>query len=378
MLLVSRAVLTAVAMTTARKSLVIAYDVSPWLPTFSSRFSFGASSMSAEASRYFSAGMLHMAGFNRPEGRKAFEAAVARDPTCALCHWGLAYSCGPTPGDKHSFDGEAAKRAARAAQALLQDGDRGGSALERGLVSAMAARFASGDEDVAAYLGALRRLRGGGLEASNSSRATAEALFAEALLLAVPGRGSQRYHANNTMAGAGPPHPLVLEALVALEGVIGSGGGGSGGGGVPGEGGATSAAAVPGLDPHHPLALHLFVHAAEGRPLSDRRWGPRAAEGAAARLGGRAGGGVGHLLHMPSHIWARVGRYQDSVEANARALEVRAANAAANAAASFVSPPSARGEPRSPPSPAARAAREAARPFDWARPLPLLLPPPLW
>lgn len=68
-------------------------------------------------------------------------------------------------------------------------------------------------------------------------------------------------------------------------------------------------------DPSHPLALHLYIHALEASSSAAK------AEAAADRLANLVPGS-GHLVHMPSHIYFRVGRYQDSALANIRAAEV--------------------------------------------------------
>jgi hypothetical protein len=78
---------------------------------------------------------------------------------------------------------------------------------------------------------------------------------------------------------------------------------------------APSAPIVPTLervlakDPNHPGAIHLYIHAVEA---SDR---PQRAEPYADRLRG-AVPGAGHLVHMPSHIYYRVGRYLDALADN--------------------------------------------------------------
>jgi hypothetical protein len=68
-------------------------------------------------------------------------------------------------------------------------------------------------------------------------------------------------------------------------------------------------------DPDHPLALHLYIHALEASSNAAK------AELAADRLANLVPGS-GHLVHMPSHIYFRVGRYKDSALANIRAAEV--------------------------------------------------------
>ena len=68
-------------------------------------------------------------------------------------------------------------------------------------------------------------------------------------------------------------------------------------------------------DPNHPGAIHLYIHAVEA---SDR---PKRAEPFADRLRG-AIPGAGHLVHMPSHIYYRVGRYLDALYVNRIAVTV--------------------------------------------------------
>src|SRR5205085_11191695 len=68
-------------------------------------------------------------------------------------------------------------------------------------------------------------------------------------------------------------------------------------------------------DPNHPGAIHYYIHAVEA---SDR---PQRAEASADRLRG-AIPGAGHLVHMPSHIYYRVGRYLDALADNKTAVAV--------------------------------------------------------
>ena len=65
----------------------------------------------------------------------------------------------------------------------------------------------------------------------------------------------------------------------------------------------------------HPLANHLYIHATEASST------PELAEDAADRLG-QIAPGAGHLVHMPSHTYIRIGRYADAEESNRRAIEI--------------------------------------------------------
>ena len=82
------------------------------------------------------------------------------------------------------------------------------------------------------------------------------------------------------------------------------------------------------VEPDHPLALHLYIHALEAS--ND----PGRAEAAADRLVNLVPG-AGHLVHMPSHIFYRVGRYNDAAIANQRAADVDEAYIAACNAQGF-------------------------------------------
>ena len=85
----------------------------------------------------------------------------------------------------------------------------------------------------------------------------------------------------------GTPHPGTEEIVATLERVLAR-------------------------NPNHPGALHLYIHAVEASPRARR------AEAAADRLLPLMPG-AGHMVHMPSHIYWRVGRYADAVTVNAAA-----------------------------------------------------------
>jgi tetratricopeptide (TPR) repeat protein len=102
-----------------------------------------------------------------------------------------------------------------------------------------------------------------------------QTLFAEALMDTMPW---------DYFVDPDTPRPATLEALAALEHVMTR-------------------------DPRHPGALHFYIHAVE--PSST----PERGEPAADTLGSLAPG-AGHLVHMPSHIYLRVGRYHDASVAN--------------------------------------------------------------
>jgi hypothetical protein len=227
------------------------------------------------AQRYFDQGLILAYGFNHAEAHRSFAEASAQDPSCAMCAWGEAYVLGPNinkPMDDADVPAafEASRRAARLASTA--------SPVEQALIGALQERYA--EQPVAdrspldrAYADAMR-----GVAKRFPDDPDVQTLFAEALMDTMP----WDYYED-------PEHekPATREVTGALEGVIES-------------------------HPDHIGALHLYIHAVE--PSST----PERAEPAADRLGSLSPG-AGHLVHMPSHIYLRVGRYHDASLANEKA-----------------------------------------------------------
>ncbi|MEH6518448.1 MAG: hypothetical protein V7742_17355 [Halioglobus sp.] len=236
------------------------------------------------AQRYFDQGMAMASGFNHAESIRAFKAAQRLDPDCAMCYWGEALATGPNinvtskgraimmPGDRVA--------AQAAVEAALARAD-GVTERERDLINAQAARYNGDDATLRepldiAYARAMRELA-----AKYPQDDDIQAMFAEALMNTMPW---------DYWLDAQNPKPETAEVITALETVMSR-------------------------NPRHPLALHLYIHAVEAS--SD----PGRAEDAADKLADMVPGS-GHLVHMPSHIYWRVGRYFDASEANVRAAKV--------------------------------------------------------
>jgi tetratricopeptide (TPR) repeat protein len=232
---------------------------------------------SAEARPYFDQGLMLVYGFDHHEAASAFQEAIRLDPECAMCHWGLALALGPhinAPMAAEVVD--VAHGAIDSALTLAGNvTDR-----ERAYIEALAARYASdptADRSALdrAYADAMREL-----SAAFPDDLDAATLFAEALMILMPW---------DYWASDGTPRPATVELLAVLEGVMER-------------------------DPYHPGANHHYIHAVEA---SDR---PERAEAAADRLV-ELDIQIGHMVHMPSHIYARVGRWHDATTANERAVE---------------------------------------------------------
>ncbi|MEM8941377.1 MAG: hypothetical protein AAGC91_04430 [Pseudomonadota bacterium] len=242
------------------------------------------STQSPDAQRYFDQGLVLSFAFNHAESARSFRAAQTLDPTCAMCFWGEALALGPninvTSDGKvvmADADREQAYSAIQKSRALMD----ASTPLEQAFISALSERY-NGDPSTPrepldlAYMDAMRKLY-----LAHPENDDAASLFAEAMMNTMP----WDYWLN-----AQTPRPLAAEAIAVLEAVLER-------------------------SPEHPLALHLYIHAVEA---SDQ---PERAEAAADRLLNLVPG-AGHLVHMPAHIYWRVGRYDDASEANIRAAAV--------------------------------------------------------
>jgi len=238
----------------------------------------------AGAQRYFNQGLVLAFAFNHAESIRAFRAAQRLDDDCAMCFWGEALATGPNINVTSNGKAIMSEEERIAAFAALQNAiARKGkvSEKERDYIEALARRY-DGDPATerepldAAYAEAMRQLA-----AKYPEDDDAQALFAEALMNTMPW---------DYWLDGENPKPETAEVLTTLEKVLER-------------------------SPKHPLALHLYIHAVEASSKPER------AEAAADRLADLVPG-AGHLVHMPAHIYWRVGRFNDASEANVRAAAV--------------------------------------------------------
>lgn len=247
-----------------------------------------ATGLTGEARQYFDQGVALTYGFNHKAAIRSFRAAADRAPDCAMCLWGIALANGPNINA--GMDSQANRDALAAlerAEALAE----GLSPLEQGLIAAQKLRYSSdpGAERSAldaAYADAMMALA-----KANPANDDIQILAAEAAMNTTP----WNYWTPVDKA----PQPRIGEAVELIETVIAR-------------------------NPQHPQASHLYIHLMEDGP------DPRRAEAVADELTRSAPPALGHLVHMPAHIFYRLGRYTDSVEANilaARADEAYIAQA---------------------------------------------------
>ena len=229
------------------------------------------------ARKYFEQGLALAYGFNHAAAIRSFRLARDIDPRCALCWWGEAMANGPNINS--GMDSEQNRRALVAiemAQGLVAG--QGGEAAA--LVAAQAARY-SGEEgaDRAALDGAYADAMLA-LARANPAGNDLAILAAEAAMNTAP----WDYWDLET----GAPRPRIAEAVELVERVMAR-------------------------NPDHPQASHLYIHLLE---LPQ----PKRAEAAADRLRASGPSALGHLVHMPSHIYYRIGRYADSKDVNVKAV----------------------------------------------------------
>jgi len=238
-------------------------------------FHYDISSSVEQAQRYFDQGMRLYYAFNHAEAIRAFKAAQTADPDCAICWWGEALAYGPNinlPMDEPS-----AQAAYQAMQSALNL-ESAASEKERAMIAALASRY-SEDAPVErseldqAYADAMESLLG-----QYAQDLDIAVLFAEARLTLRPW---------DYWNAAKEPQPGIGAALVQLERVIKA-------------------------DETHPGACHFYIHAVEAVY-------PERAIPCAERLAALMPG-AGHLVHMPGHIYIRVGRYLEAVQANEHAV----------------------------------------------------------
>jgi tetratricopeptide (TPR) repeat protein len=235
------------------------------------------STKSAEAQKYFDQGINFYFGFNHGAALRAFQAAETLDPDCAMNYWGMALACA---GDIN-FPGvppEMADLAWKQIQ-LAREHAVHASPVEQAMIEALASRYAEHQPDDRssldqAYADAMRTVW-----KKFSDDPDVGSLFAESMMDLRPW---------DQWTPDGKPEPGTDEILAALETVLKT-------------------------RPQHPFANHLYIHALEASQHPER------ALAAADRLRDLQPG-LAHEVHMPSHIYIRVGHWEDAVTANLKAV----------------------------------------------------------
>ena len=223
------------------------------------------------AQRFFDQGLRLIFGYYFPEAVVSFREAVRHDANFAMAYWGMALAIGPNPNSRYFSAEDDPKGEGRKAIEIAVSLGHGASERERAYIEALAIRFSDREESDREYAEAMRRL----LERYPSDP-DAGMLYADALMTMSPW----------TYWGAdGKPYfSGTLEAATALEHVIEK-------------------------LPQHPGANHLYIHLMENSQTPER------ALPHADRLA-QLMPGLGHVVHMPGHIYLRTGRYEKAILTN--------------------------------------------------------------
>jgi tetratricopeptide (TPR) repeat protein len=240
--------------------------------------SYSITTNSELAQRYFDQGLRLAYAFNHAEALRAFREAQRQDPDCAMCYWGEAFVLGPNinaPMDEAA--GNPAVTAVTKAKALASRTRE----PEQALINALALRYSA---------------------ETNTDRAALDRAYAEAMA-----KAAQRFPNDNDIA------VFYVDALMNLspwdyweadgktpKGQIGQA--------------IRTTENVLARNPNHPGAIHLYIHLTEASSTPER------AEPYANRLAALMPG-AGHIVHMGSHTFFRVGRYYDSVQLNKTAVQ---------------------------------------------------------
>ena len=235
---------------------------------------FPISTSVPRAQAYFNQALTLAFGFNHAEAVRSFREAARLDPTCGICYWGVALALGPNINAP--MGQEAVAPAWQAVQDALArrefENER-----EQAYIDTIASRYSEDGADRKTldilYDGAMS-----GLVERYPDDLHARTLHAEALMDLMP----WAYWSDD----GSPANDHTITLVNELETVLAR-------------------------NPEHPGAAHLYIHAME-------QFEPHKAIAAADTLGPLVPV-AGHLVHMPSHIYLRVGRYADAVDANAKA-----------------------------------------------------------
>lgn len=225
---------------------------------------------------YFNQGINMYYGFHIIEAMASFRKAAKFDPSCAMLQWAQALTYGPNINDFGYIASPEALQALNSAQQLSS----AASPFEKALIDAMSVRYTADSADATraalnqAYSDKMKQVA-----AEFSSNADALTLYADAMMLQHP------WDLWNTDGTPKPWTPLIEETLEKIIAQF----------------------------PDHPGANHYYIHVMEPSPFADK------ALTSAAKLG-VTNPGLSHLVHMPSHIYLRTGRYQQGVNVNISAV----------------------------------------------------------
>ncbi|NBD08918.1 tetratricopeptide repeat protein [Corallococcus silvisoli] len=243
-------------------------------------FQWTVTTKSQDAQAFFDQGMRLTYAFNHDEAARSFARAAQLDPSCAMCFWGVALVQGPNYNmpmlpDRAATAWEALQRA----KALASEG----TPTEQALIGALSRRYGGPEprtpEEMKPFSQAYAKAMRDVAQRFPDDQ-DVQVLFVESLMDLNPWK---------LWSLQARPEPGTEEIVSRLEAVL---------------------ARVP----DHPGANHYYIHVMEA---SDH---PERALPSARRLPDLMPG-AGHLVHMPAHIYQRLGKYEEASESNRRAIQ---------------------------------------------------------
>jgi tetratricopeptide (TPR) repeat protein len=239
-------------------------------------YRFAITTKHPDVQRWFDQGLMLSYGFNHDAAERSFLKATQLDPDCAMCWWGAALVLGPhVNATMDPANNDKAWERLQKAKALAATT----TPREQGFIRALESRYASPAPDDRRPLDEAYAVAAGALAAQFPEDPDANTFHAEALMNLQPW---------DYYDGAYAPKGNTAQIVATLESVMQR-------------------------HPDHAGALHLYVHAVEAS--ADPQRGVDAADRLRSLIPGS-----GHLVHMPAHIYARVGRWHDAVIANQQAI----------------------------------------------------------
>ena len=243
----------------------------------SGSYSRPISTESAEAQQFFDQGLRFSWGFYFPEAIASHQEASRLDPDHPMPYWGMAHAMGPNPNSRYARmpddpNGEGLKAIERALERIDRASD-----TERELIHTLYVRYdkqsiADDSERDAAYLAAMRSLN-----AKYPDDPDIAALYADSYM------SIRRW---DYWDADGNPKSETIPVAEALERAIET-------------------------TPGHPGSLHLHIHLLEASMKPGRALGSANALEATMPI-------AGHVVHMPAHIYVRVGQYDEAIASNIR------------------------------------------------------------
>lgn len=208
--------------------------------------------------------LLHSFAYAASE--QAFRDVAARDPGCAIAHWGIAMSLfhqlwEPPSGPDLRGGAEQVQRAMEI---------RAGSPRERQFIGALDTYYRGAQQDAHGVRAERYARAMAEVARSNPSDPEAQIFYALALIATAP--PADKTHSNQKQAAE------ILEPLFRQQ-------------------------------PQHPGLAHYLIHAYDSAELAPRGL-------AAARAYSKIAPSAPHALHMPSHIFTRLGLWDDSIASN--------------------------------------------------------------